>query len=239
MHAAQQPLLSPSSDCTSAIQVNNNVDGELHALINERRGLATSELSTLQRKRLRVSLGKRIQQLVRRRIMLRKAAKIQSLLSDFRGLNQLPFVITGKRSGRICEIRGSDGSLSNTQSDIAEVFALFYEELYKCRDAAQSSRTDDAKHSTVIPPFTIEDLRSSLRQMSIGKAADCSGVVAEMLKVDCPVLHPLILDFFNDLLKSTLQVPSEWLSTSLVVIFKKGGATLPSSYRPVAILDIL
>ena len=75
-----------------------------------------------------------------------------------------------------------------------------------------------------------------LKQMCDGKAADASGIVAEMLKAPCLTLHRLILDVF---LSSTLPIPSEWTSSPLVVLYKKGDATLPGNYRPIALLSIL
>ena len=35
------------------------------------------------------------------------------------------------------------------------------------------------------PPFQLDELERALKQMKAGKARDKSGIVAEMLKVDC------------------------------------------------------
>ena len=35
------------------------------------------------------------------------------------------------------------------------------------------------------------------------------------------------------------MVPSDWMMTRLIVIFKKGDQSLPENYRPIAILPIL
>ena len=89
------------------------------------------------------------------------------------------------------------------------------------------------------PPFQLDELERALTQMKAGKARDKSGIVAEMLKVDCASLHAMLLDLFNDVLKSNKAPPADWSKSRLIVILKKGDAKLPSNYRPIAILPIL
>ena len=74
--------------------------------------------------------------------------------------------------------------------------------------------------------------------MKPGKAKDSSGIAAEMLKIDCPVLQAMVLDLFNEVLTSR-AVPSEWRTSKLIVLLKKGDPKLPGNYRPIAILPLL
>ena len=60
-----------------------------------------------------------------------------------------------------------------------------------------------------------------------------------MIDFDCPVLLAIILEIFNAVLESHAAIPSEWRTSKLVVLFKKGDPTLPANYRPIAILPIL
>ena len=64
------------------------------------------------------------------------------------------------------------------QDGIAEVFASFYEKLYTGRKIVKGP--DTAR--TQLQPFTQKELTDALGKMSKGKAADDSGIVAEMLK---------------------------------------------------------
>ena len=75
--------------------------------------------------------------------------------------------------------------------------------------------------------------------MKLGKARDQKGIAAEMIKLDCELLHLMIFELFNDVLESDRKPPREWMMTKLIVIFKKGDPQLPSNYRPIAILPIL
>eukprot|EP00959_Pyramimonas_sp_CCMP1952_P398769 8355679-Pyramimonas_sp.AAC.1 len=60
-----------------------------------------------------------------------------------------------------------------------------------------------------------------------------------MVKVDCPFLRELILGTFNARLDPSQRLPSDWMESRVAVLFRKGDASLPSNYRPVAILAIL
>ena len=93
--------------------------------------------------------------------------------------------------------------------------------------------------SHCVPPFSLFELKEALGNMNSGKACDASGLVAEMMQVDCDALQRMILDLFNDVLVSGRPPPDDWRSSQLVVVFKKGDPKMPANYRPIAILPIL
>ena len=90
-----------------------------------------------------------------------------------------------------------------------------------------------------ISPFSLSELRFALGKMKRRRACDTNGLIAEMPKTECELLQHVILDVFNNVLVLGKPPPSEWRSTRLIVIFKKGDPKLPSNYRPIAILPIL
>ena len=120
-----------------------------------------------------------------------------------------------------------------------EVIACFDEHLYKSCRTGNGADVYRSSGVNTIPAFTLEELHVALKQMRRGKAADTSGISAEMLVMDCPALLDIILEVFNDVLRPAGEVPSTWRSSRLVVIFKKGDPALPSNYRPIAIVPIL
>ena len=138
----------------------------------------------------------------------------------------------------IVEIKDASGKLKHEKKDVAEVFATFYETLYKSRRSDYAQHVYSAVAADPIPAFTMEELARALKQMKAGKARDEAGVVAEMIKLDCPILHEMILDVFNEVRRSG-RPPHEWKKSKLVVLFKKGDPQLPENYRPIAILPIL
>ena len=118
------------------------------------------------------------------------------------------------------------------------MLATFYEELHKSRGRRLPHQVHGHSGRT-ISAFSHEELLDALKGLRRGKAKDTSGITAEMSKVDCAALHTAILDLFNDVVSIGNTPPKQWYNTRLVVIFKKGDATSPSNYRPIAILPIL
>ena len=166
-------------------------------------------------------------------------AIMRLVLSEFRDLKRLT-AISGKRSNKsISAMMDKHGSPKQGKEDIAEVFASCYEELYRSKCAARSEQTYTPTNDVCIPMFSLDELTRALKQMKLGKVHDTSGIAVEMINISCPLLHEMILELFNDVLRPDAQPPSDWKSSRLVVIFKKGDPKLPGNYRPIAILPIL
>ena len=110
--------------------------------------------------------------------------------------------------------------------------------MYKSRHPATEAEQADPAPPPAVAAFALSELRAALRRMKPGKAKDSSGIAAEMLKIDCPVLQAIVLGLFNEVLTSR-AVPSEWRTSKLIVSLKKGDPKLPGNYRPVAILSLL
>jgi hypothetical protein len=214
-------------------------DADIQRLILERKCLPSSGASAADIKRRRTELGKRIQKVIRQRRAQERTDKIKEVLAEFRGLNRLSAILGPPKANGIAEIRAADGNLKHDKEDIAEAFACFYEDLYRSRGCVSHSDRYRVSSNIAIDPFSLDELHEALKQMKPDKAADAQGICAEMISVDCPVLHDLILEVFNDVLKPGSEPPAEWRSSRLVVLFKKGDPTLTSNYRPIAILPIL
>jgi len=168
-----------------------------------------------------------------------KTEKMRQVLTSFKGLNELASLAGPKPNKAIVEIKDSKGMVHSDQRSIAEVFACFYEDLYRSRSQEHQAEPEHVDEHLCIPPITIEELRTALKRMKKGKAKDKAGIVAEMLQADCLELHNLIVDLFTDVLAPQAIPPVEWRETRLVVIYKKGEPQLPSNYRPIALLPIL
>ena len=191
----------------------------------------------LERKRI----CKEIQKLVRRRSRSNKREKIRIILSSFRGIKDIE-TIKGKRvKSEIEALRREDGVKLTDADSIADVFATFYKDLYRCR--SQSRFEEDELHGphseAAKKPFRLDELHAALKVMKKGKAQDQVGIIAEMLKDGSDHLLDLILDVFSDVLMLRGMPPNKWKQTKLTVIFKKGDPELPKNYRPIAILPIL
>ena len=130
------------------------------------------------------------------------------------------------------------------KQDIADVFATFYEELYKSRERADEKKETEEEYdqrsgSREEMAFTIEELTSAVKSMKRGKTKDQRGIIAEMVKSGSTKLHQCILCVFNSILAREALPPKQWKETQIKVIFKKGDKDMPQNYRPISILPIL
>ena len=144
-----------------------------------------------------------------------------------------------KQSGRarIARIKDNDGHVQRDPEEIAEIFALFYEDLYK--DGVDSHDSPEVRQASKVTEVTSEELTRALRTLKSGKTGSDDGLVAEMLKTQHGGLIDAIVKLFNSILHDELEVPRAWRETKLKVIFKKGDVELPKNYRPILIIPVL
>ena len=192
-----------------------------------------------EKRQQRTALSEAIQMEIRKHASEKFNDKMTSSLSSNRAYKAISNGFQGKRTKAIPQIKDADGRIHHDGSDIDEVFACFYADLYRSRLSVDKDQDSVMLHGGNAPPFTKEELRSALKQLRNRKSADNAGIVAEYLKVECDTLSTAILDLFNDIFKADLPVPREWRKSRVTVIFKKGDATLPQNYRPVAIISVL
>ena len=173
----------------------------------------------------------------------KKTARIGGILANFKGQKQKGTIKKPFQKQAPTSVADRDGSKISGEEGVAEVFRRFYEDLYRQQGASQrldgslsAMPLDDGKS---LEPFSFEELRQALRGMKNGKAKDEKGVIAEMVKNSSQEFLTSILELFNDILLRKSDPPAAWKTTKLIVIFKKGDATLPKNYRPIAILPIL
>ena len=157
--------------------------------------------------------------------------RIGKILSEFRGLKEIQGIKGASGSRRIRCINDRDGRCKEDSHSIADVFAEFYEDLYKCRVPNGGGYPEGKSHEDpAAEPFSLDELLGALKDMKRGKARDDAGVAAEMLKDSSDSFLESTLDLFNDVLSFRGDVPAIWRRTRITVIFKNG--QLPSNRYP-------
>ena len=141
-------------------------------------------------------------------------------------------------SGRKARVRVS----INTDSD-EERARLWAEHFRKLLSPAVQTSTRRVEHPPVLPniqlaynsdSFVMSELKSVIKSLSTGKASRIDGMVIELLKLED--LHPLILEVINRTYGAR-SVPTEWLISVLIPIYKKGSASDPGNYRSIALMS--
>ena len=184
----------------------------------------------------RKSLSKRIWRLLKNEQVARRNEKLDVLLSTQKSRELKRILQAPVKSKCIASLQDQSGQLCTSQAEILEVFAIFYETLYDAvMPLFKSSEIPAGKSS----PVCVEEIRSVLKKMKNGKTCADDGIISEMLKTDHEGLLLKIAELFSDLLAGSLPLPQSWCVSKLIVLFKKGDATLPKNYRPVAIIPVL
>ena len=82
------------------------------------------ELTAAERRQLRNSISKQIQKETKRTLGRRRPDKIEQILLEFHGLNDIALCTTAKRRAHIVEMEDEHDTNSD-QAGMAEVFASF------------------------------------------------------------------------------------------------------------------
>ena len=175
---------------------------------------------------------------------MRKRQAIEEILLKFKGLHTIQSIRNDGKKMRLTSIRGVNGQEQHGRQEIVDVFAQFYEDLYKKRELAEQRCEDRPTRRSSSPlnnitPISKEEVCKQASKTKNDKASDAAGVVAEMIKFAGETLFVMIADLFNDILLHGALPPDEWKRTRMKVLFKKGDTKAPCNYRPIALLQIL
>ena len=206
------------------------LDKEIKDLIQERRHLGHQGA-------VRVSISKTIAKKTRQLLKLKRDSKIDELLSEFRGLKEIANIRNNGKRKLLSSVRNKAGVLEESRQGIVDVFADFYAELYESKHA-DKDRHFISKDVSKVPEFSLEELKSQLKVMAKGKAADKTGLVIEMLSSAGDGLLRCVAHLFTEVANGR-EAPASWKKSNLSVLFKAGDCRLPENYRPLAMLPIL
>jgi hypothetical protein len=88
--------------------------------------------------------------------------------------------------------------------------------------------------ATISPGYVSEFLIKIGKTLKNGKSAFTDGVINEIIKYSLPDLAPTLAKFFNHI-ESCGIFPTEWKTSFLVPLHKKGPANIPDNYRGLAV----
>ena len=186
---------------------------------------------------VRKHLSKDLWRALRRQRRQRQDADFVAIAERGQGMRSLQKA-QANHSGaeRIAQIRDSSGHEVTDSADIAEVFAAFYEELYKSDVDAKEGEDDLLEYGT---PITAEEIWSALKRMKNNRTGAEDGLVSEMLRAGSDDLIKMVANYFTDILYGRMETPAEWKIARLSVIFKKGDPKEPRNYRPISIIPVM
>jgi hypothetical protein len=197
-----------------------------HAATQEERRELSKRLCKALRQQRRIRHGRNLHELIRKR----------QGLGSLRKLERRPRLME-----QVAAARGLDNRLHSTRTDIAEIFAQFYERLYSAGQEPFTAAAFDPGEWQ--PQESVTDIAIILEEVlpasKKNRTAADDGLVAEMLQAAAPVIIPHLAILFWELLSGAVEPPTSWRVSKIVAFFKKGDATLPNNYRPIAIIPVL
>jgi len=121
---------------------------------------------------------------------------------------------------------------------IREGLAKLYSESASADDAPAESFPFMVPESIDIEdgPIQAEELAIAANQLKSGKASDLSGMSAEVLKL--PMLAAVLLTIINKVYSGGV-VPTAWLNSAMILLFKKGDPSNLGNYRGITIIDLV
>ena len=90
------------------------------------------------------------------------------------------------------------------------------------------------------PEFTRDAFKEHLAMLSLHKVPGTNGIPPELIVYGDERLHTLLLKLFNKCWMGKQNIPRAWVDATVMPIYKrKGSRSVPSSYRPIFLLDVI
>ena len=121
-----------------------------------------------------IDISKEINKVVRAMSRHRQKKKIDKILREFRGLKYIKSIKSNHKKHVIAAMRTSEGEVVMSRAEIANVFADFYEQLYKASgsDIAWTICDGTSAGAVVVLPFTVKELSNESSKIANRKAAE-------------------------------------------------------------------
>jgi hypothetical protein len=140
------------------------------------------------------------------------------------------------------QIRDAQGKLVDS-SHRGDTLADYFEKVQWKVSFADVHPTGEEDMGPTLPvrttQFTHEELTAALKTLALEKAAGCDKIPPEFWKVLIGSEGAL-----QELLRlcqacwTSKDIPEQWRLASVVLLFKKGDASLPENYRPISLLPV-
>ena len=234
---------SSNSDIACAIVAAATVSGTTAKTSNNSRSWSPELRALMEARRQtqdaisRQYLSKKIWRQMRQERRQRDEERLRQLVLSGAGKTQLQrFTHSQTGTSRIHRMKDQHGHTHTEQESICEVFARFYEDLYKDSEHASQVSPMCAQQEA---PICDDEVRVSLNHLKNLKTGADDGLVAEMLKTEHSGLVSLLASFYTAVLNGERIPPDSWRLTTIKVLFKKGEPDLPKNYRPISIIPVL
>ena len=120
-------------------------------------------------------ISKQIKKAIRAAKREDRRQRVESIVERYKDLKKISGIKSSKEKDFIISMTAEDGQEEKDRQSIANIFASFYESLYSAaqndklaKDATKSSL--EAKNESTIEPFTMQEIRTALKQLKNGRS---------------------------------------------------------------------
>ncbi|MEW8544973.1 MAG: reverse transcriptase family protein [Candidatus Thiodiazotropha sp.] len=115
---------------------------------------------------------------------------------------------------------------------------LYVEDIGNLLEYVHGYSEDGLYNDTFNAPFTMSEMRISIKSLKLGKAGGPDGIASEMLINTINEISIILLPLYNRILDFGWY-PSNWSQSILCPVYKSGSINDPNNYRGVSLIDVL
>ena len=133
-------------------------------MIKERQSLKSAGLTAGDCSQRKAALSKCIRKVIRKDLRDKKRQLINERLDAFTDLKQINCIRKGGKKNRLTNAMDRDGKLQDTPQAVADVFADFYEHLYRSRVDVECNLDASGDQSEEVPGFSCSEVETELKK---------------------------------------------------------------------------
>ena len=216
-------------------QVPTKDDLEIQTLDQRRKSLRNKSNLPLHEKIELCETSKLVKKKRRQRQRKRRTEKIESIIKSGRGPK---LIDKDSNKPKICSMKKPNGEKTTDRTEILEICADFYKELYASKIEVETGEDTNipSPDAIEIPPILHSEVQTAINQMKRNKAPGTDQVTTDIMVVGGEVIIQEMVTLFNDILNKT-RIPKDWKEAKIIILFKKGDKSEVKNYRPISLLS--
>lgn len=174
----------------------------------------------------------------RRVIIERNMATFRSSKRAFKELSSHKKWIQGLSNGK---------DETRNREDIIKRATAFYSALYRRPSQEGAQKDEQTKTNTIresqlkenaIDPINEHEIARHIKRLKSEKSPGPDKITNEALKLGASILVPYLTKLFN-LIVEQEQIPKQWCSSYIILLYKKGNPLDINNYRPISLLSTI
>ncbi|KAK3803056.1 hypothetical protein RRG08_027978 [Elysia crispata] len=137
---------------------------------------------------------------------------------------------------KIAKMKDKEGRETSDREEILEICKSFYATLYENTIQSPTNLQRESADKDEVPPFTVDEVRKCLKEMSKNKAPGPDDITSDVLLLGEEPVLKYLTSCYNKILK-TKEIPPSWDEAKIIILYKKGDPGDVKNYRPISLLS--